>query len=69
MRQDPIQNAYWDQYYCPVQNRKEKSQNLDYVCLQAALISIKTNSLLYTFSDLGAGPKPWHCHGGCLKPV
>ena len=45
-----LENAYWDWYYCPVYNGKEKSQNLDYVCLQTALISIETNSFLYPFS-------------------
>ena len=45
-----LKNDYWDQYYCPVNNRKEKNQNLDYVYLQAAIISIKTNSLLHPLS-------------------
>ena len=43
-RLDPYINAYWDWYYHQVYNRKEeKTKILDYVCLQAALISIETH--------------------------
>ena len=35
----------------PSAEQEREDQNLDYVCLQATIISIKTNSLLYSFSN------------------